>query len=719
LSDSTYRRLAWVGLAVISALYVMGIVLSFHAGGPRASTWGSGGIIGQDLFGLSTFTFPVVGILVLSRHPRNRIGWICLAIGLVWGLDASLSVYAGNVLTSDPTRAAYAAEIDGCLWLPAIGLMGIYLILLFPEGHLPSRRWKILAWLSAVTIVAGALGILFASPTLADGGYPHLANPWHIASLEWLFGPFQGLIFLFPLEILAAMVAAVLRFRRSHGRNRLQLKWLTAGAAAVAFIYLVAMIASLGFGGTNSAIAPIWVQLAEDAALFSFALIPAALGIAILKHRLYDIDVVINKTLVFGSLAAFITAVYVAVVVGIGSAIGQGREPNLALSIAATAIVAVAFQPVRERVQRFANRLVYGKRATPYEVLSRFAQTIASSYGAEELLPRTAETLREATGASSACVWLRVNDHLVSAAVSPADGEHAKGERELISGHLPIVAGERSAPIYDGGELLGALTITKTEDTFIPADQELLDSLASQASQIVRNARLTADLEARVQQLAAQSRELRRSRQRIVAAQDDERRALERNIHDGAQQHLVALAVKLKLTKTLVSRAPERATAMVSQLRGDVGDTLSALRELASGIYPAALEEGGVAQALEVATRDFPVPTLIQSDGLRRYPIDSEATVYFSCLEALQNVAKYATAQNARVTLRYVNSAIVFSVHDDGIGFDPKSTVWGSGLRNISDRVAAARGTVDISSQPGAGTTISGWIPVKILEPVP
>jgi signal transduction histidine kinase len=222
-----------------------------------------------------------------------------------------------------------------------------------------------------------------------------------------------------------------------------------------------------------------------------------------------------------------------------------------------------------------------------------------------------------------------------------------------------------------------------------------------------------------LQQLASQSRELRRSRQRIVTAQDDERRALERNIHDGAQQHLVALAVKLKLTKTLVTRAPERATAMLSQLRGEVSDTLTALRDLASGIYPAALEEGGVVRALEVATQNFPVPTVIESEDLGRYPIESEATVYFCCLEALQNVAKYAEAHSAGVTLHHADGTISFSVHDDGIGFDPKSTVYGSGLRNISDRIAAARGTVEISSQPGSGTTISGRIPVKTLEPVP
>ncbi|HEX3326722.1 MAG TPA: histidine kinase [Actinomycetota bacterium] len=716
MSEATSRRLAWLGFGVISAMYAVALALSFRGQGPSTSTWGSGGRIGQDLFILAMFTFPVVGILILSRRPGHTIGWLCLATGFAWGLDGTLGSYAATAIRTSPGPAAYAATVDSFLWLPAIGLIGMYLILLFPEGHVPSPRWRILTRLSAITIVGGSLGILFASPTLADSGYPQLANPWHIASLEWLFGGLQALIFLFPLEIVAAMVGAVRRFRHSQGRDRLQLKWLTAGAAAVALIYLVAMIGSLGFGSGNSAADPLWIQLPEDAALFSFALIPAAIGIAILRHRLYDIDIVINKTVVFGSLAAFITAVYVAIVVGIGSAIGQGSKPNLGLSILATAVVAVAFQPVRERVQRFANRLVYGKRSTPYEVLSRFAQTIASSYGTEELLPRTAQTLRDATGASLACVWLLVQDRLVPAAVSPAEDQALLHGRDLISGAIPSVPGERSAPIVDAGKLLGALTISKSEDAVVPADQELLDNLASQAAQIVRNALLTADLHARLQQLSEQSQELRRSRQRIVAAQDDERRVLERNIHDGAQQHLVALAVKLKLTKSLVTRAPERATTMLSQLRGQVGDTLTALRELASGIYPAALEEGGVGRALQEQVRDFPVATVIDADGIGRYPIESEATVYFCCLEALQNVGKYASAHRATVTLRDDGEAISFSVRDDGVGFDPATTAWGSGLRNISDRVAASRGSVEVSSVRGAGTTISGRIPVKTLQ---
>jgi signal transduction histidine kinase len=718
LRQATARRLAWFSFGLIAVLYVIGLALSFQVSGPQTSSWGSSGVVGADLFGLSTLSFPIVGILVLSRQPKNTIGWLCLAVGLSWGWDAVLTTLAANHVTTDPAFAAWAAILDSWLWLPAIGLMGTFMILLFPDGHLPSPRWRILAWVSGITMIGLSLAILFRPGSLVEDGYPQLTNPLGIKSLESVTSAFQMLLFLFPLAIVASMVSLVIRFRKAQGRDRLQLKWLTGGAAAVALIYLIASIASLTHGTTSEGQGPVWLQLIQDAALFSFALIPAAIGIAILRHRLYDIDVVINKTLVFGALAAFITAVYVAIVVGIGSAIGQGSEPNLALSIAATAIVAVAFEPVRARIQHFANRLVYGKRATPYEVLSQFAQTIASSYGAEELLPRTADTLREATGAAASCVWLVVGDRLVPAAVSPDADGGAHREREVGPEGLPEVTGERSAPILDGGELVGALTITKGEENLVPADQELLDNLASQAGQIVRNARLTADLQTRLEQLAVQSRELRRSRQRIVAAQDDERRALERNIHDGAQQYLVALAVKLKLTKTLVTRAPDRATTMLAQLRGEVGDTLAALRELASGIYPAGLEEAGVARALEAATRDFPVPTAIDSDGLHRYPIESEATVYFCCLEGLQNVAKYAAASRATVRLRDEDGVIAFSVHDDGIGFDPGSTVWGSGLRNISDRIAAARGSIQITSTPGAGTTIAGRIPVKTLEAV-
>jgi signal transduction histidine kinase len=461
---------------------------------------------------------------------------------------------------------------------------------------------------------------------------------------------------------------------------------------------------------------PIMVLGAWDWYGVGLAALAVAIGVAILRYRLYDIDVVINKTVVYASLAVFIGAVYVAVVVGLGTLLGSQGEPNAALSIFATAIVAIAFQPVRERVQRFANRLVYGQRATPYEVLARFSETVAT-LGADELLAHTAATLRDATGALGACVWLRSGAELTTAAAAPPETLPDLGPAGLVDGGLPELPGDGSAAIVHQEELLGALTITKAKgDPLTPRDRQVLAALASQAGEVVRNASLTAALQARLEQLTAQAEELRRSRQRIVAAEDDERRSLERNIHDGAQQHLVALAVKLKLARTLAARAPDKAKVVVTQLRAQVDDTVAALRELASGIYPSVLEARGIVAALEAQTQSVPVPVTIEGDGLGRYPIESEATAYFCCLEALQNVAKYAWASHARVSLAERDGELGFSVRDDGRGFDPDTTPFGSGLRNIADRVGAAQGTVTVESAPGAGTTVTGRIPATRLE---
>ena len=708
IGEGTARRLAWMSFAVITVLFtspIWSIGLTVQAAGST----------GNFLFALMAYTFPLVGILILSRLPRNTIGWILLLIGFVWGVGIAMDVVIHYALAKgDLHMAALWDAWGGWLWVPGVGIMGTFLILLFPDGRLPSPRWKIVGWIAFFSMAVASFGITF-SPGSIDNTTT-LENPLGIESLRSVFDVLIVSIVVIPLCVVASAVSLVMRFRRSRGVERLQLKWVTGGTAVVAILYAVAMAFSLNTSW-NKAETPLLASIAQTLAGASFWLIPASIGIAILKHRLFDIDVVINKTVVYGSLAAFITAVYVAIVAGAGAILGAGGEPNLALSIFATAVVAVAFQPVRERVQRFANRLVYGKRASPYEVLSRFSETVASSYGTEDLLPYTAETLREATGASRSCVWLRQGERLVPAATSPPDAAYAIEARSLVEEAIPEVPGEAAAPIWHQGELLGALTIEKRGDEpVMPADRELLDHLASQAGQVLRNARLNANLEARLAELAHQAGEIRRSRQRIVAAQDDERRALERNIHDGAQQHLVALAVKLKLAKTLASRSPEKGVSMLAQLRGEVEDTLSALRELAAGVYPAALEEKGVAGALEEQVKSSSVPVHIRAEGLGRYPLESEATAYFCCLEALQNVAKYADATQVQVTLGEEQGQLSFRVEDDGRGFDATSTAYGSGMRNMADRVSASGGVINVTSTQGVGTVVEGRIPVSAME---
>ena len=207
--------------------------------------------------------------------------------------------------------------------------------------------------------------------------------------------------------------------------------------------------------------------------------------------------------------------------------------------------------------------------------------------------------------------------------------------------------------------------------------------------------------------------ELKASRQRLVAAQDEERRRLERNLHDGAQQQLVALSVKVRLAQQLTSRDPDGATAMLEDVQADANDALENLRQLARGIYPPLLADKGLVTALEAQVRRAPLAVQVRDDGVGRYGQDVEAAVYFSCLEALQNVAKYAEATHAEVVLTNGEGVLRFEVRDDGVGFDPDRTGYGTGLQGIADRLAALEGSVEIQSAPGQGTTVTGSVPFE------
>jgi signal transduction histidine kinase len=484
--------------------------------------------------------------------------------------------------------------------------------------------------------------------------------------------------------------------RRSKGEQRQQLKW-------IAYAVLTTAVAIVPISFLAGTVLPSWTFDVPILVGFGVAL-PVAAGIAIFKHRLYDIDVVINRTVVYGSLAVFITAVYVGIAVGIGALIGGGGKPNLGLSILATAIVAVGFQPVRERVQRVANRLVYGKRATPYEVLSQFSERVAESYATDDIMPRMARVLAEGTGAQRADVWLRSGAVWRDAAVWPVDAV-AFASTPAHDGNLPSSSGGgRLVAVRHHGELLGALSVTKrTGESLTPVEENLLSHLAGQAGLVLKNVGLTGDLQSRLV-------DLRASRQRLVTAQDEERRRLERNLHDGAQQHLVAIKVKLGLAEMLASRDPEKARATIEQLKRDADEALETLRDLARGIYPPLLADKGLGAALTSQARKATVPVTVDGDGIGRYSQEVEAAVYFSVLEALQNVQKYARASQVTVRLREADGALTFEVTDDGVGFDVATTSRGSGLINMADRVDALGGNVEVTSRPGQGTRVVGGL---------
>jgi signal transduction histidine kinase len=393
---------------------------------------------------------------------------------------------------------------------------------------------------------------------------------------------------------------------------------------------------------------------------------------------------VIRKAVVVAVLAVFFVVVYALVVGGVGALVETSS--NSALSFAAAVLVAVLFQPVLTRARRFADRVVYGKRATPYEVLAEFGDQLAETYAADDVLPRTARVLAEGVGAESASVWLAAGDELRPVATWPIDAGRSRSD-------------DHRADVRHQGELLGALSVAMpASDPMDPAKEKLIADLAAQAGLVLRNVRLVEDL--------------RGSRRRLVSAQDEERRKLERNIHDGAQQQLVALAVKARLARQMTDRDPEKTADLLGQIEAETHQALEDLRDLARGIYPPLLADKGLPAALEAQARKSSVPVAVIPDGAGRYTQSVEAAVYFSVLEALQNVAKYADASHADVRLEHQDSVLTFEVRDDGHGFDPSSTGYGTGLQGIADRLSALNGSLRVASRVGGGTTITGWVPL-------
>lgn len=646
----------------------------------------------------------IISVLVgfiLSRRPASPLGWAFAAIALLVAFTMLAQEYATRALVAAPGSlpggeiAAWTGSLTSIALFPQV-----LAILMFPDGRLPGRAWWALAGVAAVVWVATIISSL-GDPwplnlPMRDGSLPVTMPP----SL-WGYGyalagdPQKWLGWANLLVAPAAAGLVLLRTRGAQGEQRFQLRWLAYAMSIVAVFWMVGRIAddnvSPWAADTGAQVIARWGQLGGNLTI-SFV-IPAAIAVAIFKYRLYDIDVVISRTILFGGLAAFITIVYVAIVFGAGSVIGAGVNPILALL--ATGVVAVAFQPVRERMSRLANRLVYGDRRTPYEVLSRFAGQAAISYSTVEVLPRLAGLLREATGAERAEAWLRVGPELRREAVDPATTPtpviSVKDERLP-----PLPDTDCSVPVRDGQTLLGALAITKRRgDRVTPAETKLLDDLAAQTALVLRNLRLV--------------EELRASRERIVRAQDEERRRVERNLHDGAQQRLLALSLTLGRARAAARGTNSDAGELIASAEGELRTALAELRRLAQGIHPTILTTGGLAPALRSLAGHSPVMVELHVSLPSRPPEPVEVTAYYIVSEALANVAKHAHASAARVAVTQSDGRLRILVSDDGVGGAAASP--GGGLQGLEDRTAAIGGTLSIVSQPGSGTRLLAEIP--------
>jgi signal transduction histidine kinase len=678
------RWSAWVAWAL--ALSCLGLVAALTAIGRLNHTSFPAFVRDHAFTIVFALVFPFTGALIASRHPRNPVGWLMIAAPLFAAVQSVADAYARHALVVSPGSlpgGAVASWIYAWAWTPLIWAAPL-LFLLIPDGRPPSPRWR---WVLYVGLGGFALEIIGFMATWSFRGALLLKGPDKLPHTPLLTKVAFGTFPIYLFWSVAAVAAIVVRFKRSRGEERQQLKWITYGVV---------------LGGVDTVINSFH---GLPSLVDAIAIVPLALAIAaaILKYRLYDIDLVINKTVVYGSMAAFITAVYVAVVVGIGRAVGSNR--NLGLSILATALVAVGFQPVRERVQRFANRVVYGKRATPYEVLSEFSGGMSHAIATEEVLPRLARIVAEGMGAAEVTIWLNVGTELVREASWPPPSGTASAILAVPqTDGFRVEGSDATMPVRHRGELLGMIGIKKSPgDPIKPAESKLLEDLASQAGLVLRNVRLIEDL--------------KKSRQRLVTAQDEERRRLERDLHDGAQQRIVSIALALRLARRLVPDHSPDLSVRLDQASDQLQLALSELREFARGIHPAILTERGIVPALESLSERSTVPATVEASVAGRLPAPVEATAYFVASEALANVGKYSKATHVTIRVGQTDGALRMDVTDDGIGgADPAG---GSGLRGLADRVAVVDGSLEVVSPPGEGTRITIRIPVPAFAETP
>jgi hypothetical protein len=413
-AGTTSRVAAWVAwsLAALSvAMFVAGGVLYVLA---RSGQFPVDWVLFLADWALF-LAFPIVGVLVASRRPENPIGWICLASGLLFMLLAvtdNYSVYGAARPGSVPFPVAVGTIGNQWLWVPTVGLLGIFLILLFPDGRLPSKRWRPLAWFSGVMLVVLSITEGLAPGPLENQG--GVRNPFGIEALPWLVTVSYIILPLLPLCVLASAVSMVLRFRRSRGEVRQQIKWFTFVASSAGLIYFIVIIIGQVIIVLGSADrlpqTPLWVELLFSLATLGFAGVPIAIGLAVLKYRLYDIDVVVNLTLVYGSLTAMLVALYFGGVATTQTILrtltGQTEQPQLAI-VVSTLVIAALFNPLRRRIQSFIDRRFYRKKYDARKTLEAFSARLRDETDLESLSNDLAGVIRETMQPAHVSLWLR------------------------------------------------------------------------------------------------------------------------------------------------------------------------------------------------------------------------------------------------------------------------------------------------------------------------
>jgi signal transduction histidine kinase len=659
---------------------------------------------GPVLCAIVAIVWALCAFSVCRQRPNELLGFL-MAVGATVGSIALLgATVLGRAGILDSTRSvAAAAQAFGLTLVFAIAL---HVVLGLPDGSLNTTARRVSAGIGYVA----SLGV---------GAYLYDQRP----DL-----PLTSLVVLALFDAVLGITGFVARCQRASIAERPRLQWcvwgaLTATAVVVAALVLAALVD--------------WPRSVLAVVVGGTIVIPIALALSAARRQVIRIDRLLVHTIVLTGLLGLVGASYVLVVLGLGRKPEGDEQTLLGLSMLAAALAALAWVPARVRLTDIATRRVYGERHAPDEVLRTFGSRLTRALPLDELLLQLAESLKKTMSLDVAEVWTRVGGRLERAVSVPDRGpakvvlgpeEEVVVARAGVSGPawarvwMPaLVPAEsdpvmRVAPVTNSGELLGMIVVRRPDGAipFDEDDDQALTELARQVGLALHNVKLDSALQESLDEVRRQADELRASRARIVEATDAERRRIERDLHDGAQQHLVALAVSVRLARQISDSDTDAAKEMLDQIGKDLQEAVQELRNLAHGIYPPLLMDRGLSEALVAAGNRAVLPTEVHADGVGRYPQAVEAAIYFCCLEALQNAGKHAgEGATITITVREDEGAVLFEVADTGAGFDMKSGAQrGHGFLNMADRVGAFGGTVRVESAPGRGTTILGRVPL-------
>jgi len=666
----------------------------------------SGDVGTQVLRAVLISSWAIAGAVIAVRRANERLG----PLVLFGALTAGVAGLAAGVLRASDHGIVVGDGLVGLsrivlpVALAVLPAVGMQILLSLPDGSCREGRAVIRA-AYAVGLVVG-IGLWTQRPTL----------PLWPVGLEAVLATIIG------------FAGSNRRYRHSRGAERQRLQWFGWAVVATAEATVVTVALRLLAD---------WPSHGLVVVAAATVTMPVALAVSTSARMLGRIDRLLAHTVSIAGLSGVVVSVYVLVVLGLGRTPTASERSLLLLSMLAAAIAALVYLPARERLSQFSTRLVYGDREAPDEVVRTFGTRLSRAIPMDELLLQVAESLRKSLALSRAEVWTGSGgrlDRVVSVPDAPgmrlglAPDEEAIVARAGVCGPAWVKvwmagllrgredASIRVAPASHSGQLLGLIVAVRPADgdAFRPEDETVLAELARQVGLALHNVALDSALQASLDEVRRQAEELRASRARVVAASDAARRQIERNLHDGAQQHLVALAVNLRLVQQLADADPSAAKELLDQLGHDVADAVQELRSLAHGIYPPLLVDRGLSEALGAAAGRAAIPTDVEATGTGRYPQVVEAAVYFCCVEALQNAGKHA-GEGATATVRVWEEAggLLFEVVDDGMGFDAADrSSPGAGFVNMGDRVGAIGGSVGVESSPGKGTRISGRIPL-------